>query len=293
MQSYSKKREENQRVFENTKRLCETDERLKSSVAQATAAQKMIPETEQLTTPDRERYEEDAKVVISRKRSFEAAQPYAAAGDRVAVHNFASASNPGGGVVTGASAQEECLCRCSGLYFSLSDSRMMAQFYSPHRHAHDPLHNDDIIYTPDVTVFKTDTSHPELMPPEDWYDVDVITCAAPNLRQNPSNSFNSGDGTKALQISDRELQAIHEKRLRRILDVALLEGADSVILGAFGCGAFRNSPRCVATAAARVLPEYLRAFRNIEFAIYCRPDDDGNYRTFRSMLSRYISSQNP
>ena len=251
----------------------------------------MIPEAEQLAKPKRDRYDEDAKVVISDRRSFEAAGPYVSGGGKVVVHNFASASNPGGGVVTGANAQEECLCRCSGLYFSLNDAKMQSSFYEPHKAAHDPLHNDDIIYTPGVTVFKTDTAHPELMPEEDWYDVDVITCAAPNLRQSPSNAYNSGDGNEAVEISDRNLQAIHEKRLRRILDVALLKGADTVILGAFGCGAFRNSPRCVATAAARVLPEYLRAFRNIEFAVYCSPDDDTNYKTFRSLLGRYTRSR--
>jgi hypothetical protein len=28
-----------------------------------------------------------------------------------------------------------------------------------------------------------------------WDDVDVITCAAPNLRENPSNGYNQGDGS--------------------------------------------------------------------------------------------------
>ena len=47
------------------------------------------------------------------------------------------------------------------------------------------LSNDDIIYTPGVVVFKTDTSAPATMPESEWYEVDVITCAAPNLRDNP------------------------------------------------------------------------------------------------------------
>ena len=134
------------------------------------------------------------------------------------VHNFASASNPGGGVTRGANAQEECLCRCSSLYFCLNTSEMWSGFYQQHRYAQNPLHNDDIIYTPNVTVFKTDTADPKLMAERDWYEVNVITCAAPNLRQHPSNAYNSGDGDSAVRISDKELLAIHEKRLRRILD---------------------------------------------------------------------------
>ena len=134
------------------------------------------------------------------------------------------------------------------------------------------------------------TASPALMPEEEWYDVDVITCAAPNLRHNVSNSHNPGDGKKPVRIKDKQLQEIHEKRLRRILDVALMEGAEAVILGAFGCGAFRNNPRTVATAAAMVLPDYLHAFRNIEFAVYCRPEDDSNYKAFRSLLGRYMKN---
>ena len=59
---------------------------------------------------------------------------------------------------------------------------MMKGFYYPHRNAKNPINNADIIYTPDVTVFKTDTGRPKLMNEAEWYDVDVITCAAPNLR---------------------------------------------------------------------------------------------------------------
>ena len=222
-------------------------------------------------------------MVVSKKRTYEAAKAYK--GNHVAVHNFASATNPGGGVVNGAGAQEECLCRCSNLYFCLNTPDMWGMFYTPHRAAHDPIHNDDIIYTPDIVVFKTDTDRPELMERDDWYIVDVITCAAPNLREKPSNRYNSGDGTRAVTLSDRELQVIHEKRLRRMLDSAVMNHADTVILGAFGCGAFCNEPQVVATAAANVVRDYMYAFKNIEFAVYCRPSDDSNYRVFNSVLS--------
>ena len=141
---------------------------------------------------DKSHFTDNAKVIVSTKRTFEAASGYV--GQNVAIHNFASSTNPGGGVTRGASAQEECLCRCSGLYFCLSVPEMMKGFYYPHRNAKNPINNADIIYTPDVTVFKTDTSHPKLMDEKGWYDVDVITCAAPNLRERPSNRFNQNNG---------------------------------------------------------------------------------------------------
>lgn len=276
------RREMNRSIFQDTERMCKTDAELSAVTKISVANQLFIAEAEVIPTPELNIYKK-ANVVVSKKRTYEAAKAYK--GNHVAVHNFASATNPGGGVVNGAGAQEECLCRCSNLYFCLNTPDMWGMFYTPHRAAHDPIHNDDIIYTPDIVVFKTDTDRPELMERDDWYIVDVITCAAPNLRETPSNRYNSGDGTRAVTPSNRELQVIHEKRLRRILDSAVINHADTVILGAFGCGAFCNEPQVVATAAANVVRDYMYAFKNIEFAVYCRPSDDSNYRVFNSVLS--------
>ena len=271
-------RAENIAIFEDTERLVKTNERLRSSVRQSTENQKLILEMDKLEKPDLEQYSFNAEIIVSKKRTYEAAKAYK--GMKTVVHNFASASNPGGGVVNGANAQEECLCRCSGLYFNLNTQPIWDGFYRPHRAAQDPIHNDDIIFTPGVTVFKTDTANPVLMEERDWYDVDVITCAAPNLRPKPNNMQNRGGGKKRA-VSEKELLAIHEKRLRRILDVAVMQEEQVVILGAFGCGAFQNSPNVVARAAQAVLEEYTSAFRVIEFAVYCAPLDDLNYRTFQ------------
>lgn len=275
-------REENVIVFRDTEHLCKTNARLIQTVKESTRLQKLIWEKDALPEVNKNIYAEAAKVTVSKKRTLEAAQGYK--GSRTAVHNFASASNPGGGVVNGANAQEECICRCTGLFFSLDTPNMYAGFYGPHRNAHDPIHNDDIIYTPGVTVFKTDTAYPELMDEADWYDVDVITCAAPNLREQPGNHYNSGDGNKAVTVTDKELLKIHEKRLRRILDVAVMEGAETIILGAFGCGAFCNNPEVVALASRNVVKEYLHAFKNIEFAVYCSPRDERNFEVFQRVL---------
>ena len=278
-------RDENIAVFKDTERLCKSNPKLSESVKKATAAQKLILEGDDLSEQKKDIYEDVAKVIVSRKRTYEAASAYKE--NHVAVHNFASASNPGGGVTNGASAQEECLCRCSGLYFCLNTPAMWDGFYKPHRDAHDPIHNDDIIYTPGVTVFKTDKATPQLMNESEWYDVDVITCAAPNLRDQPSNRYNTGDGNKQVVMNDKDLLALHEKKLRRILEVVLSEGCDTVILGAFGCGAFQNNPEVVALANKNVIKDYLHAFKNIEFAVYCSPRDDRNFKIFERILKPY------
>lgn len=271
---------ENIAVFENTEKLCKENERLTFATKVSTNMQELILDADSITAK-KDVYKEKAKVIISRKRTLEAASSYQA--EKTAVLNFASATNPGGGVVNGSSAQEECLCRCSNLYFCLNTKPMWNGFYEPHRNEKNPLHNDDIIYTPNVTVFKTDTSNPKLMPEENWYYVDVITCAAPNLRECPSNRYNSGDGFCSVKVTDKELLAIHEKRLRKILDTALSHRATSIVLGAFGCGAFQNKPEVVALAAKNVIKDYLYSFKNIEFAVYSR-NDDINFRTFARIL---------
>lgn len=281
-------REENVKIFQDTERLVKEVPALKEAVKNSAKRQLLIPEGGDVAAylPDLERnrgrFSEDAKITVSKKRTYEAASGYP--GEKVCVLNFASATNPGGGVVKGSSAQEECLCRCSTLYFNLNTPDMWNGFYTPHRNAQDPLHNDDCIYTPEVVVMKTDTAEPRLMQEKDWYQVNVITCAAPNLRLVPGNAMNAGDGRKGVKITDRALMELHEKRLTRILDVAAAAGNDVVILGAFGCGAFENNPEVVARASKNVIEKYKKCFRTIEFAVYCSPRDESNYQVFKRVL---------
>ena len=275
-------REENAVIFRDTEEMCRTHPRLKETIELSRTNQKLILEGEAVPLPA----DTDGvagRIVVSPKRTFEAASAYART-MRTCVLNFASASNPGGGVLNGSSAQEESLCRCSTLYFNLNVKEMWDGFYSPHRAARDPLHNDDIIFTPGVTVFKGDAAFPTTLPEREWYEVDVISCAAPNLRERPSNRMNSGDGDRRVEIAPEELRRLHVRRLSRILDVAAANGEEAVILGAFGCGAFRNDPTVVASAAASVVPRYLARFKVIEFAVYSRRDDTRNYDEFLHTL---------
>ena len=278
---------ENVLIFEDTDRLCHQNKKLSDSIAMSVKDQQLILTDVEVSKDGLNHYDTPAKVVVSKKRTFQAAADYK--GTKIAAHNFASATNPGGGVVKGSSAQEECLCRCSTLYFALNTKKILEGFYYPHRAEKNPIHNDDVIYTPGVIVFKSDTANPVTMDEKCWYDVDVITCAAPNLRPVPANQYNSGDGSRPVKVSDKELLQIHEQRLTRILDVAAANGVETVILGAFGCGAFQNKPEVVALAAKNVIKNYLQSLKNIEFAVYCSPNDDRNYKVFERNMKDYIS----
>lgn len=269
-------RDENIAIFEHTRKHYYSNSKLTAAILNSNRDQEVILEADCVTQPA-PLFASSADIIVSRKRSFEAAQAYK--GLRTCVLNFASATNPGGGVVWGSTAQEECLCRCSTLYANLSTRNHWKVFYEAHRELNNPLYNDDCIYTPNVVVFKTDTREPELLPQSDWWKVNVITCAAPNLRPNR-------DGSNRIQISNSDLYNLHIKRMRRILDIVATRGNEVVILGAYGCGAFRNPPTVVAAAMKQVVQEYRHHFRIIEFAVYCSPRDDQNYRIFNQVLSR-------
>lgn len=93
-----------------------------------------------------------------------------------------------------------------------------------------------------------------------------------------------GSNNEFYILEDKDLLLLHEKKLRRMLDVAVMEGAETIILGAFGCGAFCNNPEVVALANKNVIKDYLHAFKNIEYAVYCSPGNDRNYRIFERVL---------
>lgn len=169
----------------------------------------------------------------------------------------------------------------STLYFNLNTKEMWDGFYGPHRVTRNPLHNDDIIYTPNVVVFKTDTDRPVRRKKEEWFCVDIISCAAPNLRNMPSNSYNSGDGDIPARPTDEELYVIQLQRFKRILEVAAAMKEEVLILGAFGCGAFENNPKVVARAAKDAVEKYKKSFETIEFAVFCTPERSENYEAFR------------
>lgn len=281
-------REDNVKVFNDTIDLCKNNKILSDSIKESKQLQGVIYETDTMRDFSR-KYDTPAKITVSKKRSLEAASGYP--NKRVCVLNFASATNAGGGVVKGANAQEEAICRCSTLYPCISDEKIVNQFHNKHRELlkagkMSALYNDDCIYTPRVSVFKTDTANPELMPEGKWFEVDVISCAAPNLRNKPSNSMNPNSGDKAVSLKPSEILELHMKRIRRILDLAKMYNEEVIILGAFGCGASQNPPDIVAEAMARVIKDFRYDFKAIEFAVYCSQRDTKNYDTFNRRLGR-------
>ena len=273
-------------IFEDSVELMNENTALQRAIEASIMNQRLYLETETAAVSVPHKKKKNVETVISQKRSFEAASKYARAGKKVCVLNFASAVNPGGGVTQGASAQEECLCRCSTLYPCLNIEEMWKKFYEPHRAVRNPLYNDDCLYTPDVVVFKSDTAFPERMKEQDWYQVDVLTCAAPNLREAMVEFVNSDTMKKSGKFENGRLYQLFSQRIERIFRIAAANGAEILILGAFGCGAFCNPPEVVAKAFKAVQEKYASYFETIEYAVFCGRYETENYQVFRKVLEK-------
>jgi len=157
---------------------------------------------------------------------------------KVALLNFASAKNPGGGFLGGSQAQEESLARSSSLYPTLLQNQ---KFYSTNKAANDTFYTDNLIYSPDVVFYKDDDG--KYM--DQFIKADVITMPAVN---KGALKFVDGKGQD-------EIDAVMKQRIRYVLAVSEKNNVDLLILGAWGCGVFRNDPAKIADNFRDVLNE--------------------------------------
>ncbi|MBO1334573.1 TIGR02452 family protein [Streptomyces sp. VRA16 Mangrove soil] len=174
---------------------------------------------------------------------------------RIAVLNFASARNPGGGFLNGAQAQEEAVCRASALYTCLIE---VPEFYDHHRADRDVFYSDRVIHAPGVPVFRDDRGRLLDAP----YEVGFLTSPAPNA------------GVIARRTPERvaEIPAALAVRAERVLEVAAAGGYRRLVLGAWGCGVFRNDPEQVAHAFRTALraDRFHGRFDQVVFAVLDR-----------------------
>lgn len=196
---------------------------------------------------------------------------------RTAVLNFANAYHPGGGVKNGAMAQEECLCRSSNLYSALTLPYLLRNYYKWNSRNTGDMGTDAVIWSPGVTVFKTDDPVPVEMGRENWFQVDVLTCAAPYFDKN-----------KKRPVTQEKLWDVFYHRIRNILEVAIANDTDILVLGAFGCGAFNNPPVLVADVFRELLVDkgYFRFFGKIAFAIKKNNSANTNLEAFQEAFAQ-------
>ena len=195
-----------------------------------------------------------------------------------AVLNMASRRNPGGGVATGAGAQEETLFRRTNLFRSLYQFAPYAEQYGiKPSHHHYPLdRNFGGVYTPDAIYFRESEQKGYALL-EKPVNLSFITVAGMNRPDLTDDGF----------IAPYHVEPIKNK-IRTIFRIGLVHGHDSLVLGALGCGAFRNPPRHVARLFHEVMdePEFKDKYRLIVFAIlddhnaHQKHNPEGNFKPF-------------
>jgi uncharacterized protein (TIGR02452 family) len=184
--------------------------------------------------------------------------------------NFASAKNPGGGFLNGALAQEETLAAASSLYPSQMKCMEMYE-YNRSRTTH--LYSDYMIYSPGVAFIKDDDGRLLEKP----YMADVLTCPAVNIgamqQHHPAE----------LARAEQTMLA----RMDKMMAVFAMHDVENLVLGAWGCGVFQNSPHDIARYFAGFLTgngKYARCFRKVAFAVFDRSKNQENFNAFRKIF---------
>jgi uncharacterized protein (TIGR02452 family) len=158
----------------------------------------------------------------------------------VAVLNMASPVRPGGGFLDGANSQEEFLCARTTLFPSLWDS-----FYR--------LPEVGGIYTPDVLVFRDSTPEANDLTKRDRYFLDVVSAGMfrfPDSRGRSEDRDSSCTCGVSYCDNDRELVT---RKMKAVLRIAESKGAERLVLGAWGCGAYGNPVKEVAKIWRKVI----------------------------------------
>jgi len=172
---------------------------------------------------------------------------------KICVLNFASAKNPGGGFQRGAKAQEEQLCFCSTLYASIGNE-IAFEMYKYNRENYNTLYSDYMLYSPYVEIIRD--SKYELL--ENPRSVSIITSPAVNRNIADRNHTHA------------EIFECMLNRTRKILSIAVENDNQNIVLGAWGCGVFRNSVNDIAEIFRTVLIDenYISSFENVIIASF-------------------------
>lgn len=185
------------------------------------------------------------------------------------VLNMASFHKPGGGVVEGSSAQEENIFRRTNIFKSLYQFHSIGENYGiKQREERYPLeYNFGGIYTPHVTVFKG-SDDVDYAPLDETFEIGVVSVSA---IKKPTVQT---DGKLAPWIVDTT-----KSKIRQMMDIALENEHDSMVLSAFGCGAYKTPPTEMARIFKEVLNEkkYKNVFKAIHFAIINLKSTNGSH----------------
>ena len=207
------------------------------------------------------------------------------------VMNLADAYTACGFYSRGSSAQEESLCRATTLSRSLFQ-HFKAHSGKPDRYAKEasvtikeyayPMDlNFGGIYSPEVTVFRNGLDNHALL--DETYTVGIVSVAALdfNEKHGKNHEYRADDGgftAEGVEVMKNKISTIYR--------IALDNGHDSLVAGAFGCGAFRLPVDKVAEMFHELLgePEFKNKFKKVVFAILDREGATGKFAPFYKLF---------
>lgn len=222
---------------------------------------------------------ESVEIEVWNEDTLLAAKRLKEGGYHPAALNMANRQTPGGGVYEGSGAQEENLFRRTNLLKELYKYAPFAEQYGVQKASEGyPMdRNYGGVMARGITVFRgtEEDGYPLL---EEPYVVDIVSVAA---IRNPD--------TENGRLTPKMIEGTKNK-IRTIFRLAISNGNDALVLGAFGCGAFRNPPEHMAEIFGEVLDEseFRHAFRKVVFAIiddhnaHLKHNAHGNYWPFRN-----------
>jgi uncharacterized protein (TIGR02452 family) len=172
---------------------------------------------------------------------------------------MASEVSRGGGVKTGALAQEEDIARRSDLYNALTKIPYPLKQY------------ETIVIRNCKIVRKNEIDDYDFL--KEPYSMTALL--SPAFR-NPV--------LKSEEFVIKYKEAM-KKKIRILLNSAILEGIEIIILGAWGCGAFNNPPELVAECfKEEIIENYNTQFKKIIFAILDNKKHESNCMIFKKIF---------
>jgi uncharacterized protein (TIGR02452 family) len=149
-------------------------------------------------------------------------------------------------------------------------------YYTQNRAYPSKLYTDYAIYAPNVPWFRTHSR--ELL--EYTFLSSVITAPVPNAGQVLRHDATAGP----------RIEAAIRRRAGIVLAIAREQRHRTLLLGAWGCGVFRNTPSMVADAFGTWLmsPEFRGCFDRVVFAVY---DTGGEQRILRAFQTRFRETE--
>jgi uncharacterized protein (TIGR02452 family) len=200
---------------------------------------------------------------IKNMDTLDMALDYVKLGLNPVILNMASDQLPGGGVAHGATAQEEEIFRRTNGHLLLP-----RKWY--------PLEESDIIYSPKLTIIKKSRESGYELLGHDDATVGMISCAAIRRPILKDGKYDNHDYNLMMAKVDA------------IVKLGLGYGHDSIVLGAFGCGAYGNPPDQVAQMFKVALGKYKKYYKKIGFAVLTtRPSDNQNFIKFSDMVNGF------